>query len=50
MIREIGSVRKVSVAGVMKDVYNVTLITPLGESILLAAWQQLALDLYDFYL
>ena len=30
MIREIGSVRKVSVAGVMKDVYNVTLITPLG--------------------
>lgn len=41
MIREIGSVRKVPVAGVMKDVYNIILITLLGKSILLSAWQQI---------
>ena len=49
VINDIGSVRKVPVSGVMKNVYNVMLITPLGESILLSAWQQVAFDLFDFF-
>ena len=49
IIIDIGAVRKVPVSGVSKDVYNVMLITPFGVSILLSAWQQLALDFFDFF-
>ena len=49
IIYDIGKVRKVPVSGVIKDVYNIILITPLGESIILSAWQQLAVDLFDFF-
>ena len=49
IISDVGSVRQVAVASVQKDVFNVMLITPLGELILLSAWQRIALNLYQFF-
>jgi hypothetical protein len=54
IIKEIGAIRKVPCVdrnGVekQKDVYNVNLITPIGESIQLTAWEQLAFDVCDWF-
>ena len=49
IISDSGSVRQVSIATVNKEVYNVMLINPLGELILLSAWQQNAVDLLTYF-
>jgi hypothetical protein len=55
IIPTIGEIREVACKdrkGVetRKDVYNVNLITPIGEAIQLTAWEGLAHNVYDWFL
>ena len=54
IILDIGSLKKVNCpdrngSEKVKDVYNVTFTTPIGEAIQFTAWEQVAQDAFDWF-
>lgn len=53
IIQDIGAIRKVTCiengVDTKKNVYNVNLITPIGEIIQLTTWEQQAIDACDYF-